>query len=250
MCNWFIEFIESLLRACADYQRKRKASSEIAPEIGIKLHVLLHPSSLSSIAEIIEQMLRFRKTLENESPDDNPSKGVVREVLTDALDQSSVDFNAGLAILNDIKEELLHLPGKEDQGALNYTEIRVIADELQRSWITHDISDALRSALDTFTTRLTAPAVVDLLPLYVKPTDIYVPDDATAHLRSQERDIVTKAVLESAADPLMVPHTFLTCSRCGSRSQIGNFVAGESSRWRDWERSWGECICGGVWQVA
>jgi hypothetical protein len=130
--------------------------------------------------------------------------------------------------------------------------MRVIADELQRSWITHDISDGLRSALDTFTTRLTAPEVVDLLPLYVKPTDIYVPDDATAHLRSQERDIVTKAVLESTADPLLVPQSFLTCSRCGGRSQIGSFVGvgGESSRWRDWERSWGECICGGVWQVA
>lgn len=113
MCNWFIEFIESLLRACADYQRKRKATSGDPPEIGITLHVLLHPSSLSSIAEIIEQMLRFRKTLESESPDDKPSKGVVREVLTDALDQSPVDFNAGLAILNDIKEGLLQLPGKE-----------------------------------------------------------------------------------------------------------------------------------------
>jgi hypothetical protein len=113
MCNWFIEFTESLLRACADYQRKRKASSEISPEIGIKLQALLHPSSLSSIVDIIEQMLRLRKTLESESPDDKPSKGVVREVLTDALDQSSVDFNAGLAILNDIKEELSRLPGKE-----------------------------------------------------------------------------------------------------------------------------------------
>ena len=128
--------------------------------------------------------------------------------------------------------------------------MRVIADELQRSWITHDISDGLRSALDTFTTRLTTAEVVDLLPLYVKPTDIYVPDDTTAHLRSQELDIVTKAVLEGAADPLLVPHTFLTCSRCSGRSQIGSFVDGEPSRWRDWERSWGECICGGVWQVA
>ena len=112
MCNWFIEFFESLLRACADYQRKRKAISDSPPEIEVKLHVLLHPSSLSSIAEIIEQMLRFRKTLENESSDIKPSKGVVREVLTDALDKSPVDFNAGLAILNAIKEELLQLPGK------------------------------------------------------------------------------------------------------------------------------------------
>jgi len=113
MCNWFIEFVESLLRACAGYQRKRKANSDSPPEIGIKLHVLLHPSSLSSITEIIEQMLRFRKTLEDESSDHKPSKGVVREVLTDALDQSPVDFNAGLAILDDIKEELLQFPGKE-----------------------------------------------------------------------------------------------------------------------------------------
>jgi hypothetical protein len=112
MCSWFIEFIESLLRGCADYQRKRKANGDSPPEVGITLHVLLHPSSLSSIAEIIQQMLRFRKTLENESSDHKPSKGVVREVLTDALDQSPVDFNAGLTILNDIKEELSQLPGK------------------------------------------------------------------------------------------------------------------------------------------
>ena len=127
--------------------------------------------------------------------------------------------------------------------------MHVIADELQRSWITHDISEGLRSALDTSTMRLTAPEVVDLLPLYVKPTDIYVPDDVTVNLRSQERDIVTKAVLESAGDPLLVPQSFLTCSRCGGRSQIGSLLSGEPSRWRDWERSWGECICGGVWQV-
>lgn len=113
MCNWFIVFFESLLRACADYQRKRKANSDSPPEIEVRLHVLLHPPSLSSIAEIIEQMLQFRKTLENESPDNGPPKGVVREVLTDALDESPVDFNAGLAILNDIKQGLSQLPGKE-----------------------------------------------------------------------------------------------------------------------------------------
>jgi hypothetical protein len=112
MCNWFIEFIESLLRACADYQRKRKANGDSPSEIEIKLYVLLHPSSLSSITEIIEQMLRFRKSLESESSDGKPSNGVVREVLADALDESPVDFNAGLTILNDIKEELLGLPGK------------------------------------------------------------------------------------------------------------------------------------------
>jgi hypothetical protein len=113
MCSWFIEFIESLLRACADYQRKRKANSDSPPEIDIKLHVLLHPSSLSSIAETIEQMLRFRKTLENESSNnDKPSKGVVREVLTDALDESPVNFDAGLIILNTMKEELSLLPCK------------------------------------------------------------------------------------------------------------------------------------------
>ena len=132
---------------------------------------------------------------------------------------------------------------------LNHTRIGVIADELQRSWIMHNISGGLRSALDTFTTRLTVPEVVDLLPLYVKPTDIYVPDDVTVYLRSQERDIVTKAVLETASDPLLVPQSFLTCSRCGGRSQISSFVGGESSRWGDWERSWRECICGGVWKM-
>ena len=112
MCNWFIVFFESLLRACADYQRKRKASSDSPPEIEISLHVLLHPSSLGSIAEIIEQMLQFRKTLENNSSDNKPPRGVVREVLTDALDESPVDFNTGLAILNDIKAGLSQLPGE------------------------------------------------------------------------------------------------------------------------------------------
>jgi len=113
MCNWFIEFFESLLRACADYQRKRKATSDSPPEIDIKLHVLLHPSSLGSIAEVIEQMLRFRRTVENESFDNKQPKGLVREVLTDALDESPVNFNAGLASLNVIKEDLSQLPGKE-----------------------------------------------------------------------------------------------------------------------------------------
>jgi hypothetical protein len=111
------------------------------------------------------------------------------------------------------------------------------------------MSESLLSALDIFTARLTALEAVELLPLYVKPTDIYVPDDVTIHLRSQERDIVTKAVLESTSDPLLGPQSVLTCSRCGGRSQIGSFMGGESSRWRVWERSWGECICGGVWQV-
>jgi hypothetical protein len=112
MCNWFIEFIESLLRAAPIISGKGKQTVTAHRKLESQLHVLLHPSSLSSIAEIIEQMLRFRKTLENESSDNKPSKGVVREVLTDALDQSPVDFNAGLAILNDIKEELSQLPGK------------------------------------------------------------------------------------------------------------------------------------------
>lgn len=136
------------------------------------------------------------------------------------------------------------------QYASSDTKMHILADELQRSWITHDLSEGLRSALDTSTIRLTAPEVVDLLPLYVKPTDIYVPDDVMVNLRSQERDIVTKAVLESTGDPLLVPQSFLTCSRCGGRNQIGSLLSGEPSRWRDWERSWGECICGGAWQVS
>src|SRR5260221_13960628 len=111
MCSWFIEFFESLLRACADYQRKRKANRGTPPEIEIKLHVLLHPSSLRSISEIIGQMLWFRKTLEDETFDSKPSRGVVREVLADDLDESPVNFNAGLAILNGTTEELLQLPG-------------------------------------------------------------------------------------------------------------------------------------------
>ncbi|KAF5330923.1 hypothetical protein D9619_005436 [Psilocybe cf. subviscida] len=227
MCTWLVQFAEKLLRACVVWSSAVNDTSSDMTIAPIFLH-LTHPYALQNLCVALKHVHRFKLFIKS-LPAGEVNTRLAQTILVDSLDQSGIDFEGLIALL----ESSLEAVKKTETVAYR----RALASCQPQPAMQPHLAQLLEKISESQT-------IINKSTLFLKPSDLIngLGRISLTKVKGDEKDVVTKAaLLKDDAKEL--------CLRCGGKSTIiKRLERGISPKWRVWEQMWQlRCICGGSW---
>lgn len=218
----------------------------IAP---IFLH-LTHPYALQNLCVALKHVHGFKLFIKS-LPAGQVKTRLAQTILVDSLDQSGIDFEALVSLLESSLDAVKKIEGEFASffGAFGSYQVDINSNQVtvcRRSLASCQPQPAMQPHLAQLLEKISeSQTIINKSTLFLKPSDLVkgLGSVSLTNVKVDEKDIVTKAALlnEDAKE---------LCLRCGGKSTIMTKRRDRtiSLKWIVWEQMWQlRCICGGSW---